>query len=103
MDPKKTKLADDGKPMVLIIDDQYLAFRSLTRSISSEAFTVAWVPDEHQGLKTLKDQAAKVQIIIIDLKTSGMGGGGFLQQARERVLESLTHSRTDASDHMISH
>jgi two-component system NtrC family response regulator len=41
------------------------------------------VPDEHQGLKTLKDQAAKVRIIIIDLKSSGMGGGGFLQQARQ--------------------
>ncbi|MEN8690088.1 MAG: sigma-54 dependent transcriptional regulator, partial [Desulfobacterales bacterium] len=66
-----------------IVDDQYLAFRSLPRLISPEVFTVVWVPDEHQGLKTLKDQAAKVQIIIIDLKSSGMGGGGFLQQARQ--------------------
>ena len=83
MNPKKTKSADDGKAMVLIVDDQYLSFRSLPRLISSETFTVAWVPDEQQGLKTLKDQAAKVRIIIIDLKSSGMGGGGFLQQARQ--------------------
>ena len=83
MSPKKIKLADDHKPVVLIVDDQYLAFRSLPRLISPEVFTVTWVPDEQQGLKTLKDQAGKVRIIIIDLKSSGMGGGGFLQQARQ--------------------
>ena len=83
MSPKKIKLANDHKPVVLIVDDQYLALRSLPRLISPEVFTVVWVPDEHQGLKTLKDQAGKVRIIIIDLKSSGMGGGGFLQQARQ--------------------
>ena len=83
MSPKKIKLANNRKPVVLIVDDPYLALRSLPRLISPEAFKVVWVPDEHQGLKTLKDQAAKVQIIIIDLKSSGMGGGGFLQQARQ--------------------
>ena len=88
MNPKKTKSADDGKPMVLIVDDQYLAFRSLPRLISPQAFTVSWVPDEQQGLNTLKDQAGKVRIIIIDLKSSGMGGGGFLQQARQIVPQA---------------
>jgi DNA-binding NtrC family response regulator len=83
MGPKKIKLANDRKPVVLIVDDQYLAFRSLPRLISPEVFRVVWVPDEHQGLKTLKDQAVAVRIIIIDLKSSGMGGGGFLQQARQ--------------------
>jgi DNA-binding NtrC family response regulator len=83
MSPKKIKYADDHKPMVLIVDDPYLALRSLPRLISREIFEVAWVPDEHQGLKTLKNKAAKVQIIIIDLKSSGMGGGGFLQRARQ--------------------
>jgi DNA-binding NtrC family response regulator len=33
-------------------------------------------------LKKLKELEGKIQIIIIDLKSSGMGGGGFLQQAR---------------------
>jgi DNA-binding NtrC family response regulator len=83
MSPKKIKYINDQKPLVLIVDDQYLAFRSLPSLISSEVFTVAWVPDEQLGLKTLKDQAEKVRIIIIDLKSSGMGGGGFLQQARQ--------------------
>jgi DNA-binding NtrC family response regulator len=83
MSPTKIKYADDHKPMVLIVDDPYLALRSLPRLISQEIFEVVWVPDEHQGLKTLKNQAAKVQIIIIDLKSSGMGGGGFLQRARQ--------------------
>jgi two-component system NtrC family response regulator len=78
-----TKSTDITKPIVLIIDDEYRSFRSLLRLISPDWFSVTWVPDEQQGLKTLKDQAGKVRIIIIDLKSSGMGGGGFLQQARQ--------------------
>lgn len=77
------KSTDITKPIVLIIDDEYRSFRSLLRLISPEWFSVTWVPNEQQGLKTLKDQAEKVRIIIIDLKSSGMGGGGFLQQARQ--------------------
>ena len=77
------KSTDTTRPIVLIIDDEYRSFRSLLRLISPDWFSVTWVPDEHQGLKTLKDQAEKVRIIIIDLKSSGMGGGGFLQQARQ--------------------
>ena len=77
------KRTDITKPIVLIIDDEYRSFRSLLRLISSDWFSVTWVPDEQQGLNTLKDQANKVRIIIIDLKSSGMGGGGFLQQARQ--------------------
>ncbi len=77
------KSSDITKPIVLIIDDEYRSFRSLLRLISPDWFSVTWVPDEHQGLKTLKAQAGKVRIIIIDLKSSGMGGGGFLQQARQ--------------------
>jgi DNA-binding NtrC family response regulator len=78
-----TKRTDITKPIILIIDDEYRSFRSLLRLISPDWFSVTWVPDEQQGLKTLKDQAEKVRIIIIDLKSSGMGGGGFLQQARQ--------------------
>ncbi len=77
------KSTDITKPIVLIIDDEYRSFRSLLRLISTDWFSVTWVPDEQQGLKTLIDQAEKVRIIIIDLKSSGMGGGGFLQQARQ--------------------
>ena len=77
------KSADKTKPGVLVIDDEYRSFRSLLRLISPDWFSVTWVPDEQQGLKTLKDQAEKVRVIIIDLKSSGMGGGGFLHQARQ--------------------
>ena len=48
MSPKKIKYADDHKPMVLIVDDPYLALRSLPRLISREIFEVAWVPDERE-------------------------------------------------------
>jgi DNA-binding NtrC family response regulator len=70
------------KPIVLIIDDEYRSFRSLIRRISADWFSVVCVPDERQGVERLKELAARVQVIIIDLKSSGMGGGGFLQQAR---------------------
>ncbi len=71
------------KPIVLIVDDQYQTFRSLPRLISPDVFLAIWVPDEQQGLKALKDQGDKVRIVIIDLKSSGMGGGGFLHRARQ--------------------
>ncbi len=73
------------RPIVLIVDDQYQAFRSLPRLISPDGFLSIWVPDEEQGLKTLKDQGDKVRIVIIDLKSSGMGGGGFLHRARQII------------------
>ncbi len=72
-----------NKPIVLIIDDEYRSFRTLVQLISADWFSVVWVPDDQKGLKKLQDLAGKVQIIIIDLKSSGMGGGGFLQQARQ--------------------
>ncbi|MBE9522465.1 MAG: sigma-54-dependent Fis family transcriptional regulator [Proteobacteria bacterium] len=75
--------ADKTRPIVLIVDDQYQSFRSLLRLISPDVFSATWVPDEQQGLKILKDQTDRVHIIIIDLKSSGMGGGGFLHRARK--------------------
>lgn len=74
---------DKTKPIVLIVDDQYQTFRSLPGLISPNLFSSTWVPDEQQGLKILKDQTDRVRIIIIDLKSSGMGGGGFLHRARQ--------------------
>jgi DNA-binding NtrC family response regulator len=71
------------KPIVLIVDDQYQAFRSLPGLISPDLFSSTWVPDEQQGLKILKDQTNRIGVIIIDLKSSGMGGGGFLHRARQ--------------------
>ena len=78
-----TQDTDNKKPIILIVDDQYQTFRSLPRLISPDAFSAIWVPDEQEGLRKLKDQAENVRIIIIDLKSSGMGGGGFLHQARQ--------------------
>ncbi|NLI80594.1 MAG: sigma-54-dependent Fis family transcriptional regulator [Deltaproteobacteria bacterium] len=73
------------KPEVLIVDDPYRSFQSLPRLISREAFSVNWVPDEHQGLELLRRNPEKDWIVIVDLKSSGMGGAGFLHQARQIV------------------
>jgi len=72
----------ENKPVVLIVDDEYRVLRALVRLISPQEFTAVWVPDEKQGLAELQDQPARIRIIVIDLKSSGMGGGGFLQHAR---------------------
>jgi CheY-like chemotaxis protein len=72
-----------SKPVVLIVDDQYHTLHSLPRIISPDAFSPVWVPDEQHALNLLRKQPLKEWIIIIDLKSSGMGGGGFLHQARQ--------------------
>jgi DNA-binding NtrC family response regulator len=82
MNPNRDKNSNDAKPTVLVVDDQFRSFRSLIRLISSETFDAIWASDERDGLKILKNQSDKVKIIIIDLKSSEMGGGGFLQHAR---------------------
>jgi DNA-binding NtrC family response regulator len=71
------------KPVVLVVDDEYRTFQSLPGLISPEAYTVVWVPDALEGLKTLGARPEGIDIVIVDLKSSGMGGGGFLHQARQ--------------------
>jgi two-component system NtrC family response regulator len=83
--PAMKNMIDTGnnKPVVLIVDDEYRVLRALARLISPQEFTAVWVPDERRGLAALRDQPGNIRIIIIDLKSSGMGGGGFLQHARQ--------------------
>ena len=69
----------------MIVDDSYRTLQALPGMISLEDFEPLWVPDARQALRLLKAKANDYQIIIIDLKTSGMGGGGFLQQVRRIV------------------
>lgn len=73
----------NDKPVVLIVDDEYCVLRALARLISPEEFETVWVPDEQEGLRILKAYSAKIRIIILDLKSSGMGGGGVLQHIRQ--------------------
>jgi two-component system NtrC family response regulator len=82
MGAKKKNNTKADRPIVLIVDDQYRSLRSLARLISPQDFETVWVPDEQSGLATLQDHASRIRIVIIDLKSSGMGGGGFLQHAR---------------------
>jgi DNA-binding NtrC family response regulator len=81
---KEQEPADSGRrPVILIVDDHYRAFQSLPGLISPEKFSSRWAGDEYEGLKILRDLGTRVEIVIVDLKSSGMGGGGFLQQARQ--------------------
>ncbi len=76
-------IADKTKPTVLIVDDRYRSFCSLPQVISEEKFAPVWVPDEQHGLDLLRKHPHKRWIIIVDLKSAGMGGGGFLHRARK--------------------
>ena len=76
-------ISNKSKPTVLIVDDQYRSFCSLPQVISTEAFSPVWVPNEQQGLDLLRKHPRKHWVIIVDLKSAGMGGGGFLHQARQ--------------------
>ena len=76
-------ISNKSKPTVLIVDDQYRSFCSLPQVISAEAFSPVWVPDEDCGLDLLRKHPHKRWIIIVDLKSAGMGGGGFLHRARK--------------------
>lgn len=82
---KKIKQKHARKPIVLIVDDQYRVFQSLPRLIDSDAYHALWVPGEQEGMTALDEHAGDIQIVIIDLKSSGIGGGGFLHQARQIV------------------
>jgi two-component system, NtrC family, response regulator AtoC len=75
--------SEKTRPAILIVDDQYRTFLSLPRLISQDEYTPLWVADVQEGLNVLQDRAEEVSVIIVDLKSSGMGGGGFLHQARQ--------------------
>jgi two-component system NtrC family response regulator len=76
------------KPCILIVDDSYRSLQLLERWISTELFDSIRVQDDHEGLRVLKERSRDVRIVIIDLKSSGMGGAGFLHMARQIVPET---------------
>ena len=71
------------KPAVLIIDDHYRAFQPLAALIDPDRFTPVWVSDEQEGLQVLRNRGGEIHIIVVDLKSSGMGGGGIFHLARQ--------------------
>lgn len=76
------------KPVVMIVDDHYRTLQTLPRLISSEDFTPLWVSSARHALELMKNHADAIRIIVIDLKTSGMGGGGFLHHVRQCAPDS---------------
>ncbi len=72
----------ENKPTVLVVDDSFRSFRSLSRLISGDAFSTVWAHDERRGLEYLESKGCEVRIVIVDLKSTQMGGGGFFQYAR---------------------
>ena len=71
-----------NRPLVIIVDDEFKALQPLVREISTQDFSVQWLTDQEQALKIIKQNAPKSAVIVIDLKSSGLGAGGFIQKAR---------------------
>ena len=79
---RMSKAMNGKKSMVLIVDDRYRTFQSLPRLVSSNDFEPLWVADEDQGLAVLNSHSNTITLIVIDINSAGIGGGGFFQKAR---------------------
>ncbi|MCB2187852.1 MAG: sigma-54 dependent transcriptional regulator [Deltaproteobacteria bacterium] len=70
------------KPVVLIVDDPERCLLGLSRVISPESFAPVWKCGDTEGLAYLAAHPGRAAVVIVDQKSAGLGGGGFLQAAR---------------------
>lgn len=71
------------RPCVLIVDSPYGTFQCLKRRINAAQFDSMRISNDRDGLNFLKRHADKNWIVIADLNSHAMGGGGFIHQARD--------------------
>jgi len=72
-----------SKHILLIINDMHHSFSSLALWVSSEKFEPVQVSDTEKGLLFLEKNSTRVGMVIVDLKSPPLGGGGFLQKSRK--------------------
>lgn len=73
---------EHNRPVVLIVDDEHRALSSLPKLISPDLFVPIWTPDEGQGLLALEAHKSRIRLIIVDQKSSRLGGAGFMHEAK---------------------
>ncbi|MFQ6613219.1 MAG: sigma-54-dependent transcriptional regulator [Fidelibacterota bacterium] len=75
-----------NRPVVLIVDDEPLVLKALTRTLS-ERFTILQATDGPGGLAWL--QRETVAVILADQRMPGMTGDVFLERARSLQPEAV--------------
>jgi two-component system NtrC family response regulator len=90
------------KPLFLIVDDDSHSFASLPHCIKSDTFSPLLVPDEQHAFELLRHYANRIQLILIDQKSSGLGGAGFLHVAK-RIVPQVAFLITTPLGPIFSH
>lgn len=71
---------DDSRPILLVIDDDHLVRRAVSRTLTAQGFHVLTAGDGPEGLGVLS--ANEVDVAIIDIGLPGMDGLEVLRQAQ---------------------
>ena len=70
----------DGKPTILVVDDERSNLESLGRTLSREGFDVLTAGGGKQGLEVVRDR--RVNLVVTDLKMPGMDGAELLKAVK---------------------
>lgn len=76
------------KPVLLIIDDEFKSFATLPYFIKSRYFSPILVSDEQQAIQAIHDYKNRIKLILLDQKSSRLGGGGFIQIAKKIIPQT---------------
>jgi response regulator RpfG family c-di-GMP phosphodiesterase len=87
-------------PAVLILDDEPLVVRALTRTLGNGEFQVHGYTDPAEALTAL--QVIRPDVIISDQSMPGLDGVSFLKQARARVPGAVRILCTAAEEFSVA-
>ncbi len=73
---------DNGKPVVLFVDDERRVLESLRRVLMRQPFRILTAKSGRQALEMLS--GTKVDVVVSDEKMPGMSGSEFLTEVRQR-------------------
>ncbi len=73
---------DQGRPVLLIVDDQSKSLASLSTRLSPKLFYPLWMQGCQRALEFMQEYNNQIWLIIMDQKLSPLGGAGFLLQAK---------------------
>jgi two-component system, cell cycle sensor histidine kinase and response regulator CckA len=94
-----------GAGLVLVVDDDQIVLRALTRAIEILGYTVLPAPDGESALAILRAQHAEIRAIVLDMVMPTMSGRAaytaMRQIANVPVLAMSGHTMDDEVDTLI--